>query len=115
MLLSLLTKRYPGMRAWLTQRLTGLLLAIYSVLMLSRILLLQPTNYEAWLSFNQPAWWRIASWLFWLSLSVHAWLGVRDVLKDYVPNFRLRMVLLKLVLIMIWLYLAWITLLLCAL
>lgn len=114
MILSLLTKRYPGMRAWLTQRLSGLLLAIYSVLFLIRILVLSPTSYEAWLLFNQPWWWRIATWLFWLSLSVHAWLGVRDVLKDYVPNFSLRMVLLKAVLIMIWLYLAWITLLLCA-
>jgi succinate dehydrogenase / fumarate reductase membrane anchor subunit len=112
MLLSLLTKRYPGMRAWLTQRLSGLLLAIYSILFLIRVLVLQPTSYEAWLSFNQPWWWRIASWLFWLSLSVHAWLGVRDVLKDYVPNMQLRMVLLKLVLIMIWVYLAWITFLL---
>jgi succinate dehydrogenase / fumarate reductase membrane anchor subunit len=114
MLLSLLTKRYPGMRAWLTQRLTGLLLAIYSVLFLIRVLLLQPSSYEAWLGFNQPWWWRIASWLFWLSLSVHAWLGVRDVLKDYVPNLAVRVVLLKLVLIMIWGYLAWITILLCA-
>ena len=82
MLLSLLTKRYPGMRAWLTQRLTGLLMAIYSVVLLIRVLLLTPSSYEDWLAFSQPWWWCLATFLFWVSLSSHAWLGVRDVLKD---------------------------------
>lgn len=113
MLLSLLTKRYPGMRAWLTQRLTGLLMAIYSVLLLARVLVLTPTSYEEWLEFSRPWWWRLATWLFWVSLSSHAWLGVRDVLKDYVPNVKVRMVLLKLVVLALWVYLVWITLLLC--
>jgi len=57
-------------------------------------------------------WWRLATWLFWVSLSSHAWLGVRDVLKDYVPNQQMRIVLLKLVVIALWVYMAWITVLL---
>jgi len=112
MLLSLLTKRYPGMRAWLTQRLTGLLMAIYSVILLARVLVCIPSTYDAWLEFSQPLWWRLATWLFWVSLSSHAWLGVRDVLKDYVPNQQMRIVLLKLVVIALWVYMAWITVLL---
>ncbi|MSP86287.1 MAG: succinate dehydrogenase, hydrophobic membrane anchor protein [Methylotenera sp.] len=109
MLIELLTKRYPGMRAWLMQRLTALLLAIYSVMALVRFLLLQPNGYEAWVDFFQPCWWRFASWLFWVSLSIHAWLGVRDVFKDYVPNAHVRSVLLKLLVVMLWLYWAWAT------
>ena len=58
MLLSLLTKRYPGMRAWLTQRLTGLLMAIYSVVLLARVMVLTPGSYDDWLAFSQPWWWR---------------------------------------------------------
>jgi len=107
MLLALLSKRYPGMRAWLTQRLTGLAMAIYSIVLLVRVLVLQPSHYDAWLDFFQPWWLRVASLLFWISLSIHAWLGVRDVLKDYVPNIAIRAVLLKLVVVMLWVYLAW--------
>lgn len=109
MILELLTKRYPGMRAWLMQRLTGLVMAIYSMLLLVRILVLKPDSYEVWVSLFQPWWMRVASLLFWISLSIHAWLGVRDVLKDYVPNTSVRLGLLKLVVTLLWVYLAWAT------
>ena len=109
MLIELLTKRYPGMRAWLMQRLTALVMAVYSVIILLWIIVLHPAIYEDWLGFFQPLWFRIASWLFWISLSIHAWLGIRDVLKDYVPNVSVRMVLLKSVKAMLWTYLAWAT------
>lgn len=107
MIIDLLTKRYPGMRAWLMQRLTALVMATYSIMLLVRILILQPDIYEEWLSFFQPMWFRIASWLFWICLSVHAWLGVRDVFKDYVPDYGIRMVLLKLLAALLWAYIAW--------
>ena len=107
MLIELLTKRYPGMRAWLTQRLTGLVMAIYSVRVVIRFLSVRPENYESWVSFFQPIWWRIASLIFWIALSLHAWLGIRDVFKDYVPNYALQMVLQKILIVLLWVYLAW--------
>ena len=107
MLIELLTKRYPGMRAWLTQRLTGLVMAIYSVMVVIRFLSVRPENYESWVSFFQPIWWRSASLIFWIALSLHAWLGIRDVFKDYVPNYALQMVLQKILIVLLWVYLAW--------
>jgi succinate dehydrogenase / fumarate reductase, membrane anchor subunit len=109
MLIELLTKRYPGMRAWLMQRLTALVMAVYSIMLLVRITILQPGIYEEWLSFFQPLWFRIASWLFWICLSLHAWLGVRDVFKDYVPNYDVREVLLKILAVLLSVYIVWAT------
>lgn len=109
MVIELLTKRYPGMRAWLMQRLTALVMAIYSTLLLARIIVLHPAIYEEWLGFFQPLWFRIASLLFWISLSIHAWLGVHDVFKDYVPNADIRGVLEKLLDLLLWVYMAWAT------
>lgn len=109
MILELLTKRYPGLRAWLLQRITGLIIAIYSVGFLVRLWNLKPIGFEAWYSFFQPCWVRVATLLVWISLSEHAWLGVRDVFKDYVPNHGLRTVLTKLVGVALWVYLAWAT------
>lgn len=107
MLIELLTKRYPGMRAWLTQRLSALVMAVYSVFAVARFLIVQPSHYDAWVDFFQPFWWRIATLLFWISLCIHAWLGIRDVFKDYVPNSSVRDVLDKLLVVSLWVYLVW--------
>jgi len=45
--------------------------------------------------------------LFFISLVMHAWLGVRDVFKDYVFNLSLRAVLQVLVDVLLIIYLCW--------
>jgi succinate dehydrogenase / fumarate reductase membrane anchor subunit len=107
MVIELLTRRYPGMRAWLMQRLTGLVMAIYSVMLVARAFSLKPHDYASWLMFFDPWWMKIASLLFWISLSIHAWLGIRDVLKDYVPNVQIRTAMLNVTVALLWIYLAW--------
>ena len=107
MLLALLSRKYPGFRAWLLQRFTGLVIAIYSIAILLSVLVIQPNSYETWQSIFQPCWVRILSILFWLSLTIHAWLGVRDVLKDYVPNPAILSIAIKLVITLLWMYLVW--------
>lgn len=72
-----------------------------------------PQGFDAWHAFFAPIWWRILCVLFWVSLSIHAWLGVRDVFKDYVPNITVRKNGLRLSLTLIWLYLVWAIWLMC--
>jgi len=107
MLIELLTKRYPGMRSWLMQRFTAFFMAVYVVIALIRFIVMSPNDYASWLSFNQSLWWRLSSLIFWIILSLHAWLGIRDVFKDYVRSPTLRPVLVKLLLVLLWVYLAW--------
>lgn len=107
MIFNLLTKRYPGFRAWLVQRLTALIMAFFSVIVLLKLCILMPTDFASWQAFFAPVWFRALCVLFWLCLSVHAWLGVRDVLKDYVPNIAVQLALARLFFALIWLYLAW--------
>ncbi len=108
MLIQLLSNKYPGMRLWLTQRLTALMMAIYVVALVMLLVFKQPSNYLEWLGFMQPWWMRSTTLIFFISLFVHAWLGVQDVLKDYIANLALRRVLHHLVNFSLWLYLAWI-------
>ena len=115
MVIELLTQRYPGMRAWLMQRLTGLVMAIYSVMLVARVFDIKPHDYQSWLVFFEPWWIKVASLLFWISLTIHAWLGIRDVLKDYVPNAQMRTVMLNVVITLLWVYLGWATWLFCTL
>lgn len=90
MLIELLTKKYPGMRVWLTQRISAVVMACYLVVLTIVLAVRRPNSYEAWLDLMSPYWWRALTLVFFMSLFVHAWLGVRDVFKDYVFNLKLR-------------------------
>ncbi len=114
MLIQLLTHQYPGMRLWLSQRLTAVVMAIYILLLVVLLLIVQPfghttwqQNYAAWIEFVSPVWFRLATLLFSMSLFMHAWLGVADVLKDYVFNKVLRGYMQLAVDIALVLYLFW--------
>ena len=87
---ALLTNKYPGMRVWLSQRITAVVMAAYVVLLIIALLMLQPSDYAAWRVFAGSTVFRLATLLCFICLSVHAWVGVRDVLRDYIFNQTLR-------------------------
>lgn len=93
MLFELLTAKYPGMRLWLTQRLCALSMALGLLLFWLRVWWLAPADYAGWVAVFSPWWWRLLSMWFFTCMLMHAWLGVRDVLRDYMPNLRCRYVL----------------------
>lgn len=107
MLIELLTDRYPGMRQWLTQRLSAVVMALYTVMFVLLIALYQPASYSEWHDFFSPWWWRLATLLSWVCLMMHAWLGVRDVLKDYIFNVTVRSYLQLLVELVLIIDLTW--------
>ena len=107
MIIQLLTKKYPGMRLWLSQRLTALVMAAYIVLLAVLLLVFRPASFAAWHVLLAPVWFRLATLLFFMSLFMHAWLGVADVLKDYVFNKTLRAYMQIVVDIVLVVYLFW--------
>jgi succinate dehydrogenase / fumarate reductase membrane anchor subunit len=78
------------MRLWLSQRLTALVMAFYVVLLVIILLIMQPADFAAWRNFVSPIWFRLLTLIFFMCLLMHAWLGVSDVLQDYVFNKTLR-------------------------
>lgn len=97
------------MRLWLSQRLTAVIMAIYIVLLAILLTIQQPADFEAWHAFVSPIWFRLVTFLFFGSLFIHAWLGVSDVLKDYIFNKTLRAYLQTVVDILLVVYLVWVT------
>lgn len=96
-----------GLRDWLAQRVTGVIMAVYSVILVVVLLSGQPINYAVWRALFAQGWMRVATLLFAASLAWHAWVGVRDILMDYVKPTGLRLSLQVLVLMVIAGYLAW--------
>lgn len=107
MIIELLTKKYPGMRLWLAQRLSAVVMAAYLLLLALIVMFEQPQGYADWYALMTPWWWRLLTLVFFVSLIMHAWLGVRDVFKDYIFNLRLRAVLQVLVDVLLVIYLCW--------
>lgn len=100
--------RALGMRTWILQRLTALYMLVYLVAG-AIILLERPVhNFVSWRAqFTSPVT-NIATLLFFFSMLFHAWVGLRDILIDYVHIYSLRFVLwalftLGLIALAIWL------------
>lgn len=108
MLFELLTSKYPGMRQWLMQRLSATMMALYVLVLIVRAAIYNPDGYAEWQAFSAPIWWRFLTLLFFVLMLLHAWIGVRDVLRDYVFNLRVRAVMQLLVDVALLINLVWI-------
>jgi succinate dehydrogenase / fumarate reductase membrane anchor subunit len=80
-----------GLRDWLMQRVTAAVMAFYSLFMAVFLLTHQPLKFDEWSGLFHNQWMRLASLLFLLSLTLHAWVGVRGILMDYVHHTALRL------------------------
>ena len=86
-----------GLRGWIAQRVTAVVMVVYSALILSVVSGLPRMDYWQWKVLWQTPLVRYASVLFMGSLLLHAWVGVRNIFMDYVKNAALRLTLYVLV------------------
>ena len=90
---------HRGYGEWLWQRLTAIYMGgfvIYFVVyVLSSPLLLQ--HYKLWRDWISGGYMRIALALFFASLFIHAWIGLRSVAIDYIKPLAVRFSVLTLI------------------
>jgi succinate dehydrogenase / fumarate reductase membrane anchor subunit len=96
-----------GLRDWLAQRITAGIMAVYTVIVLAVLLGGPPISYQVWHDLFTRGWMRVATLLFAASLAWHAWVGLRDIIMDYIKPTGLRLALESVVLLTIAGYLAW--------
>ena len=80
-----------GLRDWLVQRVTAAVMAVYTLLFVLLLAACRPTNYVAWTALFSGQAMKLATFLFLLSLFLHAWVGMRDILMDYVKPVSVRL------------------------
>jgi succinate dehydrogenase / fumarate reductase membrane anchor subunit len=79
-----------GLREWLAQRVTALVMIAYTVIVLISFLTGSNFSYEGWTGLFAQEWFKIATLVAFLALFYHAWLGMREVYLDWVPATGLR-------------------------
>lgn len=83
-----------GLRAWLLQRLSALVLLGYLVVALVVLAAEAPGSHAQWRALMQSPAVALATLVAFAALLLHAWVGARDVLLDYVHPLALRLALL---------------------
>ena len=96
-----------GLRDWLAQRVTAAIIAIYSVIAIVVVLSGKPFSYAVLQDLFAQGWMRVATLLFAVSVAWHAWVGMRDILMDYVKADGLRLALRIGVLLLLAAYVGW--------
>ncbi len=96
-----------GLRDWLSQRITAVVMLLYTLLLIGVVLWYGGMEYAAWKSLWSGNAFRLASFLCMAALLWHAWVGVRNILMDYVKPVGIRLVLQGTVIALLVAYLGW--------
>ena len=83
-----------GLKDWVIQRATAIIMAVYTLIFLAVITLVAPSSFETWRGIFSNGFMKFATFLFFVSLFYHAWIGIRDIWMDYVKSDGLRLVLM---------------------
>jgi succinate dehydrogenase / fumarate reductase membrane anchor subunit len=102
-----LKKSLGGFRPWLIQRLTAVYLLVFIAFILLHFVFNSPQSYADWNAWLARPANVLAFWLFFAALSMHAWIGLRDVVLDYVSPLAARIIVLALLACALLAVLAW--------
>mgnify|MGYP003333018069 CR=1 FL=1 len=96
-----------GLRDWMLQRITAVLMIIYVAVFFVQVLGSPTLDYATWRAIFAPQWMKFATLLFLFGVFLHAWIGVRDIVMDYIKHAGLRLALYSLFVSALLVYAAW--------
>jgi succinate dehydrogenase / fumarate reductase membrane anchor subunit len=96
-----------GLRDWLVQRVSAVVMALYALCLTGYALAQPHLDYDSWTRMFSSNILRSFTLLALLALYCHAWIGVRDIVMDYVKPAGVRLVIHVLVLLALILYFFW--------
>ncbi|MBT9457439.1 MAG: succinate dehydrogenase, hydrophobic membrane anchor protein [Burkholderiaceae bacterium] len=82
-----------GARDWLAQRVTAVLMALFTIVVLAQLLMPGALGYDRWAGIFSQQWMKFLTFVTILSLLYHAWVGMRDIWMDYVQHVGARLVM----------------------
>jgi succinate dehydrogenase / fumarate reductase membrane anchor subunit len=83
-----------GLRDWLAQRVTGVLMALFTFALLAQVLLTSgDIGYDKWAGIFSAQWMKALTFALIVALIYHVWIGMRDIWMDYIKPVGARLVL----------------------
>ena len=96
-----------GLRSWLVQRVSAVVMVLYTLLFLVILVAAPPRHFGAWKALFAHQGMKLATFLFLASLLAHAWVGMRDILMDYIKPAGWRLVAESAVVVALVAYAGW--------
>ena len=91
-----------GWRDWLVQRITALIMILFTLTVIAQLVFSKGNiGYALWAGIFAAQWMKFLAFSVIVALAWHAWVGVRDILMDYVHATGMR--LLMQMLTIVWL------------
>lgn len=82
-----------GLRDWLVQRVSAILMLLFTLVLLVRLLMPGELGYARWAGIFAAQWMKMLTFMVVLAMAWHAWVGMRDIWMDYVKPVGMRIVL----------------------
>ncbi len=89
-----MSRQASGFRAWMLQRISAVYLGVYFIYMLVYFTWSPPADFMAWQAWFKHPVNSVSLMLFFVAILIHAWVGVRDVVIDYVHPLMIRVAVL---------------------
>ena len=80
-----------GLRDWLAQRVTAVVMALFTLAIVVQVVMPGPLDYYRWSGIFAHQWMKVLTFVTIAAILWHAWVGVRDVLMDYVQSMGVRL------------------------
>ncbi|MBK7425293.1 MAG: succinate dehydrogenase, hydrophobic membrane anchor protein [Propionivibrio sp.] len=90
----ILVGAHYGLKDWVIQRATAIIMALYTVIFFAVVLVVGPDSFAAWRGIFANGFMKFATFLCFVSLFYHAWIGIRDIWMDYIKPDGLRLLLM---------------------
>lgn len=90
-----------GLRPWLIQRISAVYIALFVIYTGITLAVAADVSYQQWHDWLFHPVNIIAVGLFVIALLMHAWIGMRDIILDYVHNTLVRMMAFTLVIVVL--------------
>jgi succinate dehydrogenase / fumarate reductase membrane anchor subunit len=97
-----------GFTPWLLQRLSAVYMLLLIPIALFILLNGMPWHYEKWTILFNNIWIQFSLLVFFWALLFHAWVGLRDVIIDYVHPILIRLGLLSVIALFLFIHAIWI-------
>ena len=87
----IVTGAHYGLRDWLAQRVTALLMALFTLVVVLQVIFSRgPIGYDKWAGIFSSQWMKALTFTVILALLYHVWIGMRDIWMDYIKPVGLR-------------------------
>ena len=82
-----------GLKEWIIQRITAVVMVVFTIVLLVDYCITGSATYEGWASLFGNQFMKLLTLLALFSLFYHAWIGVRDIWMDYIKPVSIRLTL----------------------